>query len=114
MPSDLQERLEEVERLVRDDRDEVGKRAGVPFIVLTYDPDNEIKVDREVRNLIEKLEFHDQDVAGLDMRELVFTTFENRGILDNVIGLERRDRDQLLEGLKSSLLDDGEMGTVGL
>ncbi|KAB7513665.1 DUF1788 domain-containing protein, partial (plasmid) [Halosegnis rubeus] len=35
MLSDFQARLEEVERLVRDDRDEVGKRAGVPFIVFT-------------------------------------------------------------------------------
>ena len=40
MLSDLQARLEEVERVVRDDRDEVGRRAGVPFLVFTYDPDN--------------------------------------------------------------------------
>lgn len=112
MPSEFQERLEEVERLVRDARDEVGKRAGVPFIVFTYDPADEIEVDEEVRNLIDKLEYHDQDVAGIDMRELVFTTLEDRGILDNVIDLERRDRDQLLDGLKSSLLDDGEMGKL--
>jgi len=112
MPSEFQQRLEEVERLVRDARDEVGKRAGVPFIVFTYDPADEIEVDEEVRNLIDKLEYHDQDVAGIDMRELVFTTLEDRGILDNVIDLERRDRDQLLDGLKSSLLDDGEMGKL--
>ena len=112
MPSDFQSRLEEVERLVRDARDEVGKRAGVPFIVFTYDPADEIEVDKEVRNLISKLEYHDQDVAGIDMRELVFKILEERGILDNVIDLERRDRDQLLDGLKSSLLDDGEMGKL--
>jgi hypothetical protein len=112
MPSSFQERLEEVERLVRDARGEVGKRAGVPFIVFTYDPADEIEVDEEIRNLISKLEYHDQDVAGIDMRELVFTTLENRGILDNVIDLEQRDRDQLLDGLKSSLLDDGEMGKL--
>src|SRR6056297_2315682 len=112
MLSDFQARLEEVERLVRDDRDEVGKRAGVPFIVFTYDPGDEIEVDEEVRNLIEKLEYHDQTVAGIDMRELVFKTLEDRGILENVIDLERRDRDQLLDGLKSSLLDDGEMGKL--
>jgi len=112
MLSDFQARLEEVERLVRDDRDEVGKRAGVPFIVLTYNPGDEIEVDEEVRNLIEKLEYHDQTVAGIDMRELVFSILEDRGILENVIELERRDRDQLLDGLKSSLLDDGEMGQL--
>jgi hypothetical protein len=112
MPSDFQERLEEVERLVRDDRDEVGKRAGVPFIVFTYDPADEIEVDEEVRNLIEKLEYHNQNVAGIDMRELVFSILEDRGILDRVANLERRDRDQLLDGLKSSLLDGGEMGKL--
>jgi hypothetical protein len=112
MLSDFQTRLEELERLVRKDRDEVGKRAGVPFIVFTYDPADEIKVDEEIRGLIEKLEFHDQTVAGIDMRELVFSVLEERGILENVIDLERRDREQLLSGLKSSLLDDGEMGQL--
>jgi hypothetical protein len=112
MPSDFQKRLEEVERLVRDDRDEVGKRAGVPFIVFTYDPASEIEVDEEIRNLIDKLEYHDQEVADIDMRDLVFTILEDRGILENVIDLERRDREQLLDGLKSSLLDNGGMGQL--
>ena len=112
MPSDFQDRLEEVERLIRDDRDEVGKRAGVPFIVFTYDPADEIEVDEEIRNLIDKLEYHDQTVAGIDIRDLVFTILDDRGILERVIDLERRDRDQLLDGLKSSLLDDGEMGKL--
>ena len=112
MLSDFQTRLEEVERLVREDREEVGKRAGVPFIVFTYDPADEIEVDEEIRSLIEKLEYHDQTVAGIDMRDLVFSVLEERGILDNVIDLERRDREQLLSGLKSSLLDDGEMGQL--
>lgn len=112
MPSDFQEHLEEVERLVRDDRDEIGKRAGVPFIVFTYNPADEIEVDEEIRNLITKLKYHDQAVADIDMRDLVFSTLEERGILDNVIDLERRDRDRLLDGLKSSLLDDGEIGKL--
>jgi len=112
MPSDFQERLEEVERLVRDDREEVGRRAGVPFIVFTYDPADEIEVDEEIRNLIEKLEYHDQTVAGIDMRDLVFSILEERGILEDVINLERHDRDRLLDGLKSSLLDDGNLGEI--
>ncbi|MFC6765531.1 BREX protein BrxB domain-containing protein [Natrinema soli] len=112
MVSDFQAQLEEVERLVRDDRNQVGKRAGVPFIVFTYDPADEIEVDQEVRNLINKLEYHDQAVAAIDMRDLVFTVLEERGILENVIDLERRDRERLLDGLKSSLLDDGEMGQL--
>jgi len=112
MPSDFQDQLEEVERLVRHDRSEVGKRAGVPFIVVTYDPAEEIEVDEEIRNLIDKLEYHDQRVAAIDMRELVFTLLEDRGILENVIDLEKRDRERLLEGLKSSLLDDGKMGKL--
>jgi hypothetical protein len=112
MPSDFQERLEDVEQLIREERDEVGKRAGVPFIVFTYDPVDEIEVDKEIRNLIDKLEYHDQVVAAIDMRDLVFSILEERGILDNVIDLERRDRERLLDGLKSSLLDDGKMGKL--
>lgn len=112
MLSNFQARLEELERLVRDDRDDVGRRAGVPFIIFTYDPDDELAVDEEVRNLIEKLEYHDQIVAEIDMRKLVFNILENRSILENVIDLERRDRDRLEDGLKSTLLDDGEMGQL--
>ncbi|WP_306055840.1 hypothetical protein [Natronococcus wangiae] len=77
MVSDFQARLEEAERLVRYDRETVGKRAGVPFIVFIYDLANEIEVDEEVRNLIDKLEYHDQTVAGIDMRELVFNVLED-------------------------------------
>jgi hypothetical protein len=80
--------------------------------VLAYDPADEIDVDEEIRNLIAKLEFHDQNVAGIDMRDLVFTILEDRDILDGVIDLERRDEDQLLDGLKSSLLDGSEMGKL--
>jgi hypothetical protein len=46
------------------------------------------------------------------MRKLVFNLLKERGILENVIELERRDRDQLLAGMKSSLLDDGKMGQL--
>lgn len=112
MPSEYQDRLEEVESLVRRRRDEVGKRTGVPFIVLTYPPEKELEVDREIRNLIEKLEYHDQTVEAIDMRDLVFSILEDDGILDGVIDQERRDRERLLEGLKSSLLDGSEMGKL--
>lgn len=112
MPSKLQRRLEELERLVREDRDEVSKRSGVPFVLFAYNPDDEITVDREVRSLIDKLEFNNQTVADIDMRELVFTTLERRGILDRVSDLEQRNKEQLLNGLRSSLLDGGEMGEL--
>lgn len=112
MPSDIQQRIARVEQLVVDERDEVGKRTGVPFVLFTYDPGDELTVDEEIRNLIDKLEFNDHDVAEVDMRDLVFSVLEEREILDNVIDLERRDRDRLLDGLKSSLLDDGEMGEI--
>lgn len=112
MPSNVQRRLEEVERFVREDRDELNKLVGVPFIVFTYDPDDELTVDEEIRNLVEKLEYNEQAVAAIDMRELVFSVLEERGILDNVIEQERNDRNRLLDGLKSSLLDDEGMGEL--
>jgi len=112
MPSKLQRRIEEVEQLVREDRSEVNKRSGVPFILFAYNPDDELEVDKEIRNLIEKLEFNNQTVADIDMRELVFNTLEERGILDRVSSLERRDTEKLLDGLRSSLIDGGEMGEL--
>ncbi len=112
MPSELQERLTQVEQLVREDRDEVSKRSGVPFVLFAYNPDGELEVDTEIRNLIDKLEFNNQTVADIDTRELVFDALEDRGILNRVGDLERRDTQQLLDGLRSSLIDGGEMGEL--
>jgi len=104
MASEYQERLEEVEALVTDRRSDVGKRTGVPFIVYTYPPEEELAVDEEIRGLIEKLRYKDQTVEAIDLRELVFSILEDEKILDAVIDQERRDKEKLLEGLKSSLL----------
>jgi DUF438 domain-containing protein len=112
MPSEIQQRLSEIEELVTNDRESVGKRTGVPFVLFTYDPGDELTVDDEVQNLIDKLEYNGHDVAEIDMRETVFSILEDRGILDNVIEMERDDPDRLLEGLKSSLLDDDEIGKL--
>lgn len=106
MPSDRQKRLEDIERLVLKERDKIGKRTGVPFIVFPYSPDEGLNVDQEIRSLVKKLEFKEQNVAEVDLREMVFSALEDREILDNVIELERQDSDRLLEGLKSSLLNE--------
>jgi len=105
MDSEYQERLGEVKELVRDRRSDIGKRTGVPFIVYTYPPEEEIAVDEEIRSFIENLRYNGQNVEAIDLRELVFSLLEDESILDAVIDQERRDRTQLLDGLKSSLLD---------
>jgi hypothetical protein len=105
MASEYQERLGEVKELVRDRRSDIGKRTGVPFIVYTYPPEEEIAVDEEIRSFIENLRYNGQNVEAIDLRELVFSLLEDESILDAVIDQERRDRTQLLDGLKSSLLD---------
>lgn len=108
MPSDLQQRLSDIEDLVVENRDKVGKRAGVPFIVYTYPPEKELEAVSEIEDFIEKLEFVDQTVAALDMREVVFSELEEeRQILDSVIRIEKEDPDELQSGLKSSLVDGG-------
>lgn len=67
MPSDLQRQLGEIEDLVVDNRDKVGKRAGVPFIVFTYPPEKELEAVSEIEDFIEKLEFVDQTVATIEI-----------------------------------------------
>jgi hypothetical protein len=104
MAFEYQERLGEVEELVKDRRSDIGKRTGVPFIVYTYPPEEELKVDEEIRNLIGNLEYNGQTVEAIDLRDLVFSILEDEKILDAVIDQERRDKAKLLEGLKSSLL----------
>jgi len=104
MNSDYKDGLEKVEELVEDSRSDIGKRTGVPFIVYTYPPEEELKVDEGIRSLIEKLEYNGQTVEAIDLRELFFSILEDEKILDAVIDQERRDKTKLLEGLKSSLL----------
>lgn len=104
--------MRELEELVLEHPEEINKRAGVPFVVFTYEPENEIAASTAIDNFIDKLEFNGVDVADIDMRDLVFNTLEERGILENVIELERRNSAKLLDGLKSSLLAGEEMGEL--
>lgn len=113
MPSELQQRIGEVEDLVLRNREKVGKRAGVPFILFTYPPEKELTADEEIRGFIDKLEFNGQMVEAIDLRSTVFEILEERQILDDVIEVERSDRDHLREGLKSSLIDSSSgMGAL--
>ncbi|APX96813.1 hypothetical protein BB347_09375 [Natronorubrum daqingense] len=102
--SKIQSRMEELESLTIDNRERIGRRTGVPFIVFTYDPKDELSVDDTVEAYVKKLRNRGQSVERIDMRDLVFTLLEEERILDAVIEKEQANEGELREGLSSVLL----------
>jgi hypothetical protein len=108
MPSDLNQRLENLEDLVLRNRDKVGKRTGVPFIVFSYPPSEEFDVEPEIEGFAEKLRYNEQNAELIDMRDLFFRTLENQGISEGVFEREQNAPDELSDGLKQALLETGD------
>ena len=114
MTSKIQQRMTELEDLVIDNRDSISDRTGVPFVVFTYDPDKELKMEEEIDVFLDKLEHEGIDAEGIDMRDTFFSLLEKEGILDRVIDIEKEDRSRLSEGLNSSFFEEveGQEGTL--
>jgi hypothetical protein len=96
--------MEELETLTIDKRERIGRRTGVPFIVFTYDPDDELSMVNTVEGYVDKLRTRGQTVELIDMRDLVFGILNDQGILDPVIEKEKTAPEELGEGLSTSLL----------
>ncbi len=105
MPLDFDERIKKLETLLIERPHAVRKLSGVPFIIFTYPPDDELKVIEEIEVFIEKLEYKDKKVASLDARDLIFSILEEKDIVDSVIEVEKDDIDELGSGLKSVLFE---------
>ena len=114
MTSDIQRRMTELEDLVIKNRDSISDRTGVPFVVFTYDPDQELKMEEEVDVFLNKLEHEGIDFVSIDMRDTFFSLLEQEGILDRVADIEKEDRSKLSEGLNSSFFEEveGKEGTL--
>lgn len=102
--TDLRSRMEELETLTIDKRDRIGRRTGVPFIVFTYDPDDELSMESTIEGYVNKLEARGQTVELIDIRDLVFNILQEQGILDRVIEKEKEAPEELGEGLSTALL----------
>ncbi len=96
--------MKELEELTINRRDQIGRRTGVPFIVFTYNPGDELSIEGTIEGYVKKLEARGQSVALIDVRDLVFTTLENQRILDRVIKKEKSAPTELGEGLSTALL----------
>ncbi len=96
--------MEELESLTIDNRDRIGRRTGVPFIVFTYEPKSELAVEDTIQAYVKKLRNRGQSVELIDMRDLVFSILEEERILDAVTEKERTSERELKEGLSSVLL----------
>ena len=102
--TDRRSRMEELETLTIDDRDQVGRRTGVPFIIFTYDPGAELSMESTITGYVKKLEARGQTVQLIDIRDMVFSILKEQGILEYVVEKEKTRPDELREGLSSALL----------
>lgn len=110
---DVKSRIRELEELTIDDRAAIGRRTGVPFVIFPYDPTDELQIDERIDDYVQKLRARGQEVAVIDVRDLVFTLLDEEGILDGVVETERTNPDELGEGLSSVLLG-GRTEDIGL
>lgn len=68
--SSLVDKFQELERLILDHRETLALHAGVPFVLLVYDPRDERRCRDEQQHL--KTKFEDR---GLQIREIALDTF---------------------------------------
>jgi hypothetical protein len=103
--------MDELKTLLVEERDSIGDISGVPFVVFTYDPNKELKVEDEyIELLLETLEFEEVDVAQVDMRDLFFSILDGRGRLDRAIDVEKDEVGELSEALNSTFFEESQDG----
>jgi len=102
--TNLQSRMEELEELTIDNRGQIGRRTGVPFVVFTYDPDDELSMESTIDGYVKKLQARGQTVELIDIRDVVFSILKDQRILDRVVDKEKSAPEELGEGLSTALL----------
>lgn len=106
MSSDYRNRMDELESLVLEKRHTIDNLSGVPFVVFPYPPEEELSVEGEIDNFVEKLEFNELSVSRIDLRDLIFTILQEENLLESVIEVEKNNPGDLREGLNSAFFEE--------
>lgn len=100
MSSDIENRLNDLEDLILNRPDEIGKRTGIPFIIFPYPPTSGLGMLKRINSFIEKLEYNDKKVAEINMRELFFSILEERSLTTSVFEVEKNEEEDLSKALR--------------
>ncbi len=87
--SSLADKFVELERLLRHDRETLALHAGVPFLLLIYDPVEERRCNEEQAHLRVKLEDASLHVRAISVRTFVFDHYAEIGLLDAMFEKEQ-------------------------
>jgi len=68
------------------------RTAGPPYLLYVYDPETELAVRKEMRDLVAYLKTHGSDVAAVSLAELLWQAVDESGFYDQVVELERENR----------------------
>jgi len=88
MPS-LTDKFAELEELLLNQRQTLALHAGVPFVLLIYEPSDERRCREEQARLITKLEDAGVSVREIRLETFVFDHYNQIGLLDKVFEKER-------------------------
>jgi len=88
MPS-LTDKFAELEKLLLNQRHTLALHAGVPFVLLIYDPEEERRCQEEQAHLAAKLADASLTVREISVETFIFDHYAGIGLLDKVFEKER-------------------------
>lgn len=91
----LDKKFTELEEILLQGYDSIGRRVGVPFIVLIYPPDEELTCRREIENLRTKLTSRGLTVRSLNAARLLLEKLREDGVLEEAITAEKENPSQV-------------------
>lgn len=91
----LRAKFNELEDRLLNERDKLDIHIGVPFILLIYPPSMEHECRARQIELKEKLEARGLDVIEHELSTFIFDHYEEEGILDDILRLDRERPDEL-------------------
>lgn len=95
----LQEKFDQLEDLLLNHRESIGIHNGVPFILLIYEPDNEIDCRKKIKYLQEKIESKNLSVLNIPVNLAIFDHLKKEGILDQIIEFDKESPKEVRDDL---------------
>jgi hypothetical protein len=89
--SSLVDKFRELERLILQHRETLALHAGVPFVLLVYDPRDERRCRDEQAHLKTKLEDRGLTVHEIPLDTFIFDHYAEIGLLEKVFEKEREE-----------------------
>lgn len=95
----LSQKFDQLEDLLLNHRDSIGIHNGVPFIMLIYNPSEEVDCRKKIKNLEEKLTSKKLGVLTIPINKFIFEHLIGEGILEDVFQYDRESPKEVREEL---------------